>query len=415
MMPVYNRARPGQKPVLWISYPLTNELRQRYGISARVVREAAGTGDRRQAKAFEAQRRREVADGTWSPKSVRSIRGSTVAQYGEAWLALRKDQGVKRVDIEELFLRLHVFPRIGYRKMVDVKREDLIELVGSLQKVISIRTKKPLAPRTIRGIYSTLKAMFDHAFEVDELLDRNPCTLRTKRGELPVKDDADIEWRDSAVYDRDEVVALLSDERLSMARRVFYALLFLTGMRIGEAIGRRWRDYDAGARPLGRLFVATQYAGEAVKTRKPRAIPVHETLANVLASWRTSGWPRVYGRAPTRDDYIVPRQVPDARGAVRHQSYRRSYNNLRADLAKIGLRPRRVHDTRRTFVSLARMDGASELLQWVTHTPSKSRMQDLYTSPTWASLCEQVAKLNLTLPAPGHVIELPVGRPPKNR
>jgi len=40
---------------------------------------------------------------------------------------------------------------------------------------------------------------------------------------------------------------------------MLYALSFLTGMRHGEAVGRRWRDWDESAMPLGAVSVATQY------------------------------------------------------------------------------------------------------------------------------------------------------------
>jgi hypothetical protein len=59
------------------------------------------------------------------------------------------------------------------------------------------------------------------------------------------------------------------------------------------------------------------------------------------------------------------------------------------------MRPRRGHDLRRTFITLARVDGArSDLLQMVTHNPSNNII-DIYTSMPWPSLCTEVAKLNI--------------------
>jgi hypothetical protein len=56
-------------------------------------------------------------------------------------------------------------------------------------------------------------------------------------------------------------------------------------------------------------------------------------------------------------------------------SRRRAYRNVNAslrrfheDLERIGLRARRQHDVRRTFISIARADGAvGELLHFATH------------------------------------------------
>ena len=50
------------------------------------------------------------------------------------------------------------------------------------------------------------------------------------------------------------------------------------------------------------------------------------------------------------------------------------------DLARLGYRPRRVHDLRRTFISLALADGArKDVLRWITHGP-EGDIVDLYTT-----------------------------------
>ena len=36
----------------------------------------------------------------------------------------------------------------------------------------------------------------------------------------------------------------MTDPRIPADRRILHTLQALTGMRIGEACGRRWRDYD---------------------------------------------------------------------------------------------------------------------------------------------------------------------------
>ncbi len=75
-----------------------------------------------------------------------------------------------------------------------------------------------------------------------------------------------------------------------------------------------------------------------------------------------------------------------------------------ADLELLGLRTRagkkqnrRGHDMRRTFITLARTDGAIDgLLRWVTHGPTTD-MMDVYSSPPWSALCAEVGKLKLSL------------------
>ena len=139
---------------------------------------------------------------------------------------------------------------------------------------------------------------------------------------------------------------------------------------------------------------------KAVKSEVPRRVPVHQTLAKVLGEWRLSGWAELVGRAPNEDDLIIPSR----RG--QHRSVTHARTKLHQDLDRIGLRKRRVHDMRRTFVSLSLADGArKDILRWVSHGPEGDIM-DLYTTLPWSALCEEVAKLKIEL-REGKVIELP--------
>jgi site-specific recombinase XerD len=245
----------------------------------------------------------------------------------------------------------------------------------------------------VRHIYGHLRTMF-HEAVTDELVSATPCVL--KKGELPKKIDKDPTWRARAVFTRQEVECLLSDERISRLHRVRYAALFLTGVRIGELSERRWRDWDATTEPLGLLSVATSYNRKekrvkSVKTERPRLVPVHTTLAKVLASWRLSGWEAVFGRAPGPDDLICP---SSAGAHLRDTVVLREFH---ADCQTIGIRPRRTHDTRRTFISLARANGANkDILRQVTHQPEGDQVDD-YTTLPWETLCTEVAKLKIKL------------------
>jgi hypothetical protein len=66
------------------------------------------------------------------------------------------------------------------------------------------------------------------------------------------------------------------------------------------------------------------------------------------------------------------------------------------DLKALGLGHRRVHDLRRTGISLAIEDGADEtILHRGTHAPPKDIM-GLYTSVAWEALCREVDKFDPT-------------------
>lgn len=192
---------------------------------------------------------------------------------------------------------------------------------------------------------------------------------------------------------------LITDMRLPERHRVLYAVEHLGGMRINEIGPRTWRDWLDEITPLGKLVIDTCWDPKkkvlkpATKTGGAREMPVHPTLARILAAWRDEGWARCYGRQPGPDDYIIP-AVDD--GILSSSS---SYKRLQEDLELLGRRRRRQHDTRRTFISLARADGAvGDLLRWTTHGPEGDDIVDSYTTPPWHTLCEQVAMLKFTLP-----------------
>jgi site-specific recombinase XerD len=310
----------------------------------------------------------------------------TVARYAETrWIPERRSSGIRTVRDDEARLRLHALPRIGGLLLTEVRPHHIRDLVRAL------KAEHKLAPRTMRHVYGLLHRLFEDA-RTDELVETNPCVL--KRGELPRKADKDPTWRATAVFSRDEVEQLLSDPRISEYRRTIYAGMFLSGCRIGEWAARRWRDWDPTLRPLGRLMVATSFnrkdqEEKGVKTDNPRQVPVHEQLAAVLADWRQNGWARMFGRSPTPDDFITP----SPRGGFLKDPTVLEW--LKKDLAMLGCRGRRTHDSRRTFISLALADGADKhKLRWVTHGPPADII-DLYTTLPWETLCGQVAVLKI--------------------
>jgi hypothetical protein len=63
------------------------------------------------------------------------------------------------------------------------------------------------------------------------------------------------------------------------------------------------------------------------------------------------------------------------------------------DLKVLGLRPRRGHDLRRTFITLAQVDGARrDILEAISHGP-RGDIVSVYTTFPWPAMCEEIRKL----------------------
>ena len=111
------------------------------------------------------------------------------------------------------------------------------------------------------------------------------------------------------------------------------------------------------------------------------------------------------GRKPEAEDLVLP-LPPDSTdpGGMRPRQY--SGDRFERDLAMLGLRHRRGHDLRRTFISLARSDGArTDTLRRVTHKPP-SEVIEGYTTFEWEVVCREVMKLKLHRRGAAEVVAL---------
>lgn len=120
-------------------------------------------------------------------------------------------------------------------------------------------------------------------------------------------------------------------------------------------------------------------------------MPVHPTLARILAVWRSAGFERTYGRAPTAVDLVVPTRN------LTERSPQETPKQLHEDLRLLKLRERRGHDLRRTFITLAQVDGTRrDLLETISHGP-RGDIVSVYTTFPWPALCAEIAKLKIEL------------------
>jgi integrase len=197
----------------------------------------------------------------------------TVERWAKRWIEERKTL-VEDWKGDESKLRLHVLPKLGPMRLDEVRPRHLIALVRDLRRAGGH------APKTICAVYAVTRKMFRDAVRAEHI-DASPCVLTSR--DLPQVNDKNPEWRDTAVYSREELQTLISDERIPLDRRVLYALEGIGALRHGEVAGLRWRHYDPDAKPLGRLAIVTSYNRGRTKTGRTRRMPVHPTLAAILA------------------------------------------------------------------------------------------------------------------------------------
>lgn len=399
------------------------QIRLRDGRSyARRVPDRANGGPitERFARTYAEEKQRLYDLGAWDPSQESEQAGAeqgaagapepsapepeTLIAYALAWIG--KQTYTTVLDDRRRLEGYLAGTTLGARSLDAVKASDVAGWVRELQLRPSRRGGR-LAARTVLNAYDVVRrALAGAVFE--ERLTRNPCELLPPGG-LPKVEDKDPEARARWSFTRTEVEILLGATELPPERRVLWSILLLTGARFGEVAALRWRHFEPDLGPLGRLLVARSIERESrveksTKAKRPRQVPVHPVLAKVLAAWKIGGWARVYGGQPKADDLLCPDPTTGEPWSVK-VALKRFYKDLRA----VGLRRLHLHCTRRTFISLARDDGArGEILRWITHGPSRKEMVDVYSSLSWETFCTEVSKLRLR-PSTRQVVALAQG------
>ena len=360
----------------------------------------------------EGKAKRILAEFTRRREAAATLEGDdetgpmTFARWAKQWLATK--QGKKIAGTYEQRLRDYILPLIGAKRLDAVTGDDVAAI---------LRGAGRLAPRTQRHVFYTLNPIFRAAIRRG-LLDTNPCG-KIAEEDMPQKKDAVPGWRRKAQFTRAEVVLLLTSPLVPYDRRVFYSALFLAGCRFGEISALLVDDYQPEMLPLAQLAVERSYDSDEgtigpTKTDNPRLVPVHPWLKSILDEWLATGWEQLMGRPWRKGDILIPSrrntyrsrstmwQALNGRPArtAEPERNRKARAAVPGDLERLGLRNRRQHDARRTFITLCRADGADkDLLHLVTHGPEGDIM-DIYTETEvlWPALCAEVGKLKLAPP-----------------
>lgn len=327
----------------------------------------------------------------------------TLERWATEWLGLLEKGGGKRPAYGQYKtrLRLHILPLIGKKLLIDVVRDDILFVLGALEG--------KRAHRTRRNIYRTMKMMFKRAIS-KRLIVYNPCL--DFEAEYPKRVPKNIDqspiWRPEAMFTHREAEMLMFDERIPLDRRVLYALIFTLGVRQGEVLALPVELFDPTSVPLAKMTIAWTYSTEEKITKRlkgwdensglAREVPVHPVLREFLETeWlgENGGRARFVTRyCPGQDAGLM---VPSREGGNRNRSA--VLEALKRDLVTLRLRERRMHDSRRTFVTLCRVDGADrDMLKRITHARPKKDAFDSYEDVLWGSLCKELCKLKLECP-----------------
>lgn len=231
-----------------------------------------------------------------------------------------------------------------------VKR--LIPLIGDIQlielRVLLLKERlKPLnqelSPKTLKGIYATLRTAIRRAV-VWELLSRD-VTI----GLTPPRNYR----KERTVLNRSQLNKLRETAK-GYKHYAIILLLATTGMRIGEALGLKWKDFKAskGTITIQRAVntKSRQLKDEPKTFNSLRTIKLSEDVILALKTLKPAQDKKI---SPIRSDDLI---FNENGRPLRANSVRNSLNRI---LKKAGLPHIRIHDLRHTVVSILLEDGFS--------------------------------------------------------
>lgn len=283
------------------------------------------------------------------------IAGLTFSDYAATWIENRQ---TKSIACEKSHINLYLVPYFGTQTMNKIKPQDVLGFVDTLRK-------QDLAPRTIHNIYSTLRCLFRDAVFAGHVT-TNPCSLSKQH--LPVKRDKNNEWRNTAIFSKQEAQRLLLET--TGIERLFYGLMLYTGCRLGEAAALRWKHLTSET-----ITIANSWDRKETKTGVVRQVPITPAFASFL-----SEYPR-----GSENDYVA------SEGVCQATLHRRWVKTLE----RLGLRHRRLHDLRRTVVTEALANGVDRDVVRVVIWGTKRTVMDGYITHSQSKVKEEWGKYKL--------------------
>ncbi len=300
--------------------------------------------------------------------SASAVGVPTVREVGVALVARLARDNKKRSHIEsvESHLRAHINPLLGDLRVGDVLEADTERLVNRL-------LRKGLAPKTIRNNVGTLHSVMERAAK-DHFIDRNPVRMaelprvRKRRGlnfltvdeldrvlNTPIPDD------DEEIGEHFPVGAKYGGPQAVRDWWPVVRLLILTaamtGMRLGELRGLRWRDLG------GKIRVRDNFVRGIFDDPKSedssRGIPIAaRVMAELDEHHRRTPW--------NHDDDLVLGHPHTGKPLDKV----RLGQHYKAALRRADVRPVRIHDLRHTFATTVAASGQVSLRtlqEWMGH------------------------------------------------
>lgn len=342
---------------------------------------------------------------------ARPLRDIDMRELAARYLEQLEEQRSPSAADARSFVVRHLDRAFGAMSPHELRPEVLAAWIASLRAA-------GYAENTSRKHVAMLSAILGFGIAIGAAPSINPVLL-LPRGVRPAKKPRDPDRSIAELLTPADTARLIGSPSIPLERRALWAVLLLTGARIGEASGLEWSDWDPGVLPLGRLRIARQFRTKGrviapTKSDVTRMVPVHPRLAEILKALR-QWFEGAFGRPPAADDPLVPRvtrvgwrvQESGHRDVFRICGPRRwiqpqALRFFQEDLAAAEVPPpthRKIHACRHSFITNLVVAGAPDrIVRTLTHTSGITDRRDVFASyvhAPWPARCAAVLRLDL--------------------
>ena len=319
----------------------------------------------------------EIAKGVFmQPKKEDPL----FTEWVEKWLASKK-QSLKPstyASYESAF-KTHINPFFKGKRLSKIDNGAVEEWIEWMQtQTIGDRGKKPISAATIGKNFRYLRACLRRAYRRG-YLPEYPCIdldlPRVRRSEMDCLND-------------EEIMTLL--DVAEEPERTLFAVLGLSGLRLGEALALRWRDIDL---PMHSIMVTrawSQWNGfdEPKSEDSNRAVPILPVLEDIIMAHQTAQ------DDPTPDDLLFP--------GVGERPL--DPKTLQVEFARVlkeaKLKKVTMHSLRHSFATMALANGATikDVQSLLGHSDPALTLR-VYSHVLQSNQSESMARMNARLTA----------------
>ena len=270
-----------------------------------------------------------------------------VRDFVETWINALETQGRKVSTIAgyRRTMKLYVLPRLGSRKLQDLRATDLDDLYAELLRSGGVKGR-PLSMSTVHHVHTAIGKLL-HDAERKGLVVRNVARLADAPSMAAARDRAP----DMNVWTPDELSRFLRYVENYRAGALIH-LAVMTGMRRGELVALQWDAVDLRRSTVKVRSAATYLDGvetiDVPKTKRSRrTIDLDQRTVSVLKRHRATQREELFelGVTSSTDDRVFANEIGEP---MRPHSVGQAFNRL---VESSGIPRIRLHDLRHTHAS----------------------------------------------------------------